>query len=734
MAESAKQGTGSTGRNRLATEKSPYLLQHANNPVDWYPWGEEAFEKAKRENKPIFLSVGYSTCHWCHVMERESFENEQVAQLLNKYFVPIKVDREERPDVDGVYMTFIQATNGNGGWPMSVFLTPQLVPFIGTTYLPPDRFASALSQIASKWNSDREEIEREGSRVLEALQQYVNAPRKDNSLGISANCLEQAFKETVDLFDEENGGFGTAPKFPRPAIFDFLFSFYWFRGVNTEEAKESLRMALVTLRNMANGGIYDHLGGGFHRYSVDRYWHVPHFEKMLYDQAQLLKSYVDAYVITKEEHFRGVAEGIIEYVLRDMTDKQTGGFYSAEDADSIEPFSSESNQNEEKKKEGAYYTWTDFECKLILGPRVAKIGSDYYGIKPEGNAPAGSDPFGELSGKNILKISKSLEDVCKASSISLEEGKRVIQEAKDKLFAQRRLRVRPHLDDKLVTSWNSMMICSLVKAYESLGKELYLQKAVEAANFIKREMIVTDSDGRTFLFRSYRHGPSSVKGFVEDYAHTIHAFLSLYQVTGEAEWLQLALLLQTTQDSIFYDNINGGYFSTSSESEHILLRRKDDYDSSEPSPSSVSGLNLYLLWAITGNSDFYRRMKETVEAFSIPLNKSPFGLPAMLRNCCILLKDYVRIVIVGNPQAPDTKKLQDVVFSRFQPNRVLVSLTEENKDYLTSTMSAEYSFMKTRNNLPTAYVCLGTVCKEPITSPEELERLLDASTYFVCGE
>ncbi|GJD12917.1 Spermatogenesis-associated protein 20 [Galdieria sulphuraria] len=660
MSKDVKQETMSMRTNRLANEKSPYLLQHANNPVDWYPWSEEAFGKAKEENKPIFLSVGYSTCHWCHVMEKESFENEQIASILNTYFVSVK------------------ATNGNGG----------------TTYLPPDRFASALQQIAEKWRTSKEAIEQEGSRVLNALQQYLDAPRKDDSLNITTSCLEQGYMEAKEMFDEEYGGFGTAPKFPRPVVYDFLFTLYWFDGGKTERAKDCLNMALQTLSNMAKGGIHDHLGGGFHRYSVDQYWHVPHFEKMLYDQSQLLQSYLDAYLITKDESFRDTAIDILSYVLRDMTDKNTA---------ILNRF--------------IIYQLRKLKKKLI---------SEHFDIKPEGNARPGSDPFGELGGKNVLYIAKSLTEVSKSMGVSEAEANVAIQEAKQKLWEQRNRRARPHLDDKIITSWNAMMIYSLVKAYIVLEDEQYLQKAMDAATFLKSYMIETTSQETTLIYRSYREGRSDVEGFVEDYAHTIRAFLSVFEATGNEEWLKYAIQLQNTQDATFYDEVNGGYFSTSSQAKNILLRRKDDYDGSEPSPSAVSGWNLFRLGAITGDTKYYEKFKSTINAFSIPVNKAPFGVPAMLINCCLLLKEATRVVlVVDNMKEPRTRDLVNAVVSRFEPNRVLIPLKPDNQRFL-SSLSTELKAMKMIEDSPTAYVCFGKTCKNPVTSKEELCALLDS--------
>src|SRR5277367_3570775 len=456
--------------NHLISEKSPYLQQHAHNPVDWYPWGPPAFERARQEDKPIFLSVGYSTCHWCHVMERESFENDDVAAILNRWFVPVKVDREERPDVDRIYMTFVQASTGGGGWPMSVFLTPELKPFFGGTYFPPDNrygrpgFGAILQRIAEAWRNERGRIVQSSGDVIAQLTQYAGA--SGPSIGIpDKTVLDSAFQHFRRMFDSAHGGFGGAPKFPRPVVFNFLLRYY-ARSPEQETSQEALEMTLQTLRAMANGGMHDQLGGGFHRYSVDERWFVPHFEKMLYDQAQLAISYLEAFQITHDPFYAKIARSTPDYVLRDMTHPE-GGFYSAEDADSvIDP------ANPKEKGEGAFYIWSAEELKHALSDHQYKRFASIYGVEPNGNVP--DDPHGEFTGKNILYLREPLNDATEDE----------LQPAKTALLAIRSNRVRPHLDDKILTAWNGLMISAFAKGAQILDDPRYLAAAQRAAHFI----------------------------------------------------------------------------------------------------------------------------------------------------------------------------------------------------------------------------------------------------------
>ena len=523
--------------NRLAHEKSPYLLQHAHNPVDWYPWGEEAFAKARRENKPIFLSVGYSTCHWCHVMAHESFENEEVAAIMNREFVNIKVDREERPDVDRVYMTFVQATTGSGGWPMSVWLTPDLKPFVGGTYFPPEErygqpaFKKVLERIATAWKEDHDKIVEQGSKIVEALRESQSAAPGEGK--IDGSVADAAYSQIDRSYDPKEGGFGNAPKFPRPVTLNFLTRFY-ARDPKSDSGKHALDMALFTLRKMAAGGMHDHIGGGFHRYSVDRYWHVPHFEKMLYDQAQLAVAYLDAFQITKDKQYESVARDILDYVARDMTSKE-GGFFSAEDADS--PVVWNRCIASHKTAEGAFYVWTKKEIDDALGDS-AEVFDFHYGVQAHGNAPEGSDPHDEFRGKNILIERHTIAETARHFKKSEAEIAKVLAQSREKLFAIRAQRPRPHLDDKIIAAWNGLMISAYARAAQVIDDPRYLEIATRAANFLRTNLY---DPSRKILYRSYREGRSNIEGFADDYALVVQGLLDLYEASFDVEWLKFAI-------------------------------------------------------------------------------------------------------------------------------------------------------------------------------------------------
>src|SRR6266568_3641138 len=590
--------------NRLAHEKSPYLLQHAHNPVDWYPWGEEAFANARRENKPIFLSVGYSTCHWCHVMAHESFESVEVAAIMNREFVNIKVDREVRPDVDRVYMTFVQATTGGGGWPMSVWLTPDLKPFVGGTYFPPEdrhgqpSFKKVLERIASAWKQDHEKIAGQGTKIIEALREAQTA-ESGAAEKIDTKILDAAYEQFSGSFDARDGGFGSAPKFPRPVTLNFLSRFY-ARDPKSKAGKHALEMDLVTLRKMAAGGMHDHLGGGFHRYSVDRYWHVPHFEKMLYDQAQLAITYLDAFQMTQDRQYESVARDILDYVARDMTSKE-GGFFSAEDADSL------LEQGKPEHAEGAFYVWTKKEINAALGD-AAEIFDFHYGVQPHGNAPEGSDPNDEFRGKNILIERHTIVETTQhfrhiglkpvrptgVSPVDYteEQVRDLLKRCREKLFAIRDKRRRPHLHDKIIASWNGLIISAYARAAQVLDDPRYLEIATRAAKFLRTNLYEEKSK---LLYRNYRGGRSDIEGFADDYAFVIQGLLDLYEASFDVEWLKFAVELQETQDSLFFGEKNGGYFSTSGKDESVFLRMKDDNDGAEPAASSVAALDLLRL-------------------------------------------------------------------------------------------------------------------------------------------
>ena len=611
--------------NRLIHEKSPYLLQHAHNPVDWYPWGEEAFAKARKERKPIFLSIGYSTCHWCHVMERESFENEEVAAFMNSRFVNIKVDREERPDVDRVYMTFVQATTGGGGWPLNVWLTPALKPFVGGTYFPPEdrhgqpSFLKVLRRIAEAWQKDHGKISESGSQIMSALTRSAAGASAEGGGKVDPKLIDAAYQQIARGYDSREGGFGGAPKFPRPVTLNFLFQVYHRSAPNSEVGEAALGMALFTLRKMAAGGMHDQLGGGFHRYSVDALWRVPHFEKMLYDEAQLASAYLDAYQITGDLRYEAVARDTLDYVRRDLTSPK-GGFYSAEDADSL------TKPGGKEKAEGAFYVWTKKEIDDALG-ESAELFDYQYGVEEEGNAPEGSDPQGEFEGKNILYERQSFAETAKhfgKSELDVDESMRYRRAT---LLELRGKRPRPHLDDKIITAWNGLMISAFARGAQVLGDQSYLEAATRAAEFVRANLY--DAKTRT-LRRSYRGGASEVGGFAEDYAFYIQGLLDLYEASFDVQWLKLAEQLQATQDRLFWDEKNGGYFSNTGDDPSILLRLKEDNDNAEPAPSSIAALNLLRLGQIRDSKEWREKAKKTIGAFAGALNHYPSAMPQML--------------------------------------------------------------------------------------------------------
>src|SRR3989454_1665536 len=576
--------------NRLAQEKSPYLLQHAHNPVDWHAWGEEAFAKARRENKPIFLSVGYSTCHWCHVMAHESFENEEVAAIMNREFVNIKVDREERPDVDRVYMTFVQATTGGGGWPMSVWLTPDLKPFVGGTYFPPeDRygqpgFKKVLERVATAWKENHDKIVEQGGQIVAALRESQSVGAGEGK--IDAASLDAAYKQLDSSYDPREGGFGNAPKFPRPVTLNFLTRFYG-RDPKSESGKQALEMALSPLRKLPAGGMHDHLGGGFHRYSVDRYWHVPHFEKMLYDQAQLATAYLDAFQITHDRQYELVARDILDYVARDMTSKE-GGFFSAEDADSP-VVAGIGDPGPKKNAEGAFYIWPKKEIDAALGD-AAEIFDFHYGVQSHGNAPEGSDPQDEFRGKNVLIERHTIAETAKQFKESEDAIRQSLARSREILFAIRSKRPRPHLDDKIIAAWNGLMISAYARAAQALAEPRYFEIAVHAANILRANLY---DSSRNILYRNYREDRSDIEAFADDYAFVIQGLLDLYEASFDVEWLKFAIQLQETQDRLFFDEKTGGYFFTSGEEKREGLWMKENKDNAATATRLVDALKLF---------------------------------------------------------------------------------------------------------------------------------------------
>jgi uncharacterized protein YyaL (SSP411 family) len=700
--------------NRLIHEKSPYLLQHAHNPLDWYPWGQEAFDKAKKENKPIFLSVGYSTCHWCHVMERESFENPEIAKLMNDNFVSIKVDREERPDIDQVYMTFVQATTGSGGWPMTVFLTPDLKPFFGGTYFPPEDkwgqpgLTKVLRKIADAWKVDRERIVAGSDAIVRKLQSVTEVPGGNDKL--SDAVRSKAYGQFASNFDAKFGGFGGAPKFPRPVTLNFLVDLYGV-GPESREGKHALEMSIFTLRKMAEGGIHDHIGGGFHRYSTDKFWHVPHFEKMLYDQAQLAMAYLTAFQITRDPVFEKTGRDILDYVRWDMIDKE-GGFYSAEDADSL------IMQGKSEHAEGAFYVWTKDEIDKSLGAERAKVFDYHYGVEPKGNAP--EDPQGEFKNKNILIQRHAVAETARKFGLTEDKAEELLAESRKLLFGARAKRPRPHLDDKVVTAWNGLMISAFARAYQILDDPGYLQAANKAADFIQQKLYRADTNA---LLRSYRQGASDVNGFASDYAFLVQGLLDLYEASFDVRRLEWAIKLQEHQDEIFLDAKQGGYFTTSGNDASVLLRMKEADDVAEPSPNSVSALNLLRLSYMLDQDDARRRAEQTVGAFAKQLEAAPSSMPQMLVALSWARSKPKQIVIAGKADDATNAMLREV-HRHFLPHRLLILA---DADAGQEFFAERVEFMKSVgkiDNKPTAYVCENFVCQLPSTDLKTLGNLL----------
>ncbi len=692
--------------NRLIQSKSPYLLQHAHNPVDWYPWGEEAFAKARKEDKPIFLSVGYSTCHWCHVMEHESFENPQIAKILNDTFVCIKVDREERPDVDRVYMTFVQATTGGGGWPMSVWLTPDLKPFFGGTYYPPPQFTTLLEKVAASWQTDRDKIKASSDALTQQLRQSTEATRPA-SVELEKVLLDKTYDQIKSSYEPRYGGFGGAPKFPRPVALNFMLRYHARTGT-----KDALDMSLFTLRKMADGGMHDPIGGGFHRYSTDTRWHVPHFEKMLYDQAQLVCTYLDAYQITHDKFYADVARDILAYVQRDMTGDQ-GQFYSAEDADSTLP------ENPSAHAEGAFYVWEEKEIVGTLGKESAEIFNYNYGVEKGGNVD--SDPRGEFLKKNVLIVSHTVEETAKKFGESPEEIGKILTDARQKLFAVRAKRPRPHLDDKTITAWNGLMISAFARAYQVLEDPQYLSAATKSAQFIKTKLY----DAKTNkLIRRYRAGQSTIDGFADDYAFLIQGLLDLYEASFDINDLAWALDLQKKQNELFWDSTGKGFFSTTGNDPSVLLRMKEDNDSAEPSPNSVATLNLLRLSQMLDEKTFREMAEQTLTAFGGRMQRAPGAMPQMMVALDFHLTKAQLIVIAGKPDAADTRSMLRAVHKTFIPNKILL-LADGGKGQAFLGKRLEFiQDVKMVGGKATAYVCENYVCHAPTPDLSKLASLL----------
>jgi len=677
--------------NRLAREKSPYLLQHARNPVDWFAWGDEAFARARAETKPIFLSIGYSTCHWCHVMERESFEDEKVAAFLNDHFVSVKVDREERPDVDKIYMTFIQATTGGGGWPLNVFLTPDLKPFFGGTYFPPDNrqgrpgLLPLLRQIAGLWREHRGELT-DSADEIQARLASATAGSAGSNLLLTADALRHAATVFKSAYDPRHGGFGGAPKFPQPSVPLLLL-----RCATRFHDDEARRMVLHTCERMAAGGIHDQLGGGFARYAVDAEWRVPHFEKMLYDNAQLAQLYLDAHLVSTsgaETPFADIARDILDYVLRDLT-HPGGGFYSAEDADS-------------EGLEGKFYCCTKAELSALLTTGELKVAVRVFGITENGNFVDHSHPR-PLPGQNVLSL---------ADANLTDAEKRLLISAKAKMLEVRHRRIRPHLDDKILASWNGLMLGAMARAYAVLGEMKYRKAAEKNLAFLREKL--WDEKSRT-LFHRWRDDARDHVQLLEGYAFLLAGVIDLYEATLEPEPLDFAIALAEAMILKFYDAANGGFWQGAAEAKDLILRVKDDYDGAEPSGNSVATLTLLKLAAITGREDLRRPAEATLRLFAQRLQNYPQAMPCLLQAVDFWLEEPQRVVIAGDPADVGTRELLRAAHSVYQPNKIVQG-----------NLGAVGEFVRTlpAKNGAVAYLCTGVACQPPANRPEELRRLL----------
>jgi len=709
--------------NRLATERSPYLLQHAENPVDWYPWGEEAFAKARAEDKPIFLSIGYSTCHWCHVMAHESFENPSVAAVLNRDFVSIKLDREERPDIDRVYMTFVQATTGAGGWPMSVWLTPDLQPFYGGTYFPPTAqwgrpgFIDVLAEIGRAWQAERQRITESAASIVDRLRQVTGADgaAPDRAPVAGRSALDEGIASFAQSFDQRHGGFGGAPKFPRPSELLFLLE---AQAMNGDAGAR--HMALESLRAMSLGGVRDHVGGGFHRYSVDAEWRVPHFEKMLYDQAQLVLAFLDAAQVSGESYYASVAEDTLDYVLRDLTDA-SGGFYSAEDADSAVPGDDDDIHGKEQR-EGAFYVWTAAEIDALIGGD-ADVVRKRFGVEPDGNALA--DPQGEFRGQNILYVAQSVEDLAVRVGRRVEDVLHVLASARKALFEARAIRPRPHLDDKIITAWNGLMIAAFARAgrvlAESPRRAEWVEAARRAATAVRDRLWQAD---RRRLLRRYREGEAAIDAFCEDYACLVWGLVELFQATGEGTWLDWALELTDVQTTLFFDEVDGGWFSTTGEDATVLLRLKEDYDGAEPAASSVTVRNLLTLGRLVGDDTLVARAGRTLERYGTGIGRVTRVMPLMVSNIARWHAGSVEIVVAGE-DGPDAYALEPVIARYYLPFAVQVPIRSEAQRAGLSRLPWLQA-MPVPEGHAAVYVCRDFACQAPITDMESLTSELDA--------
>ena len=732
--------------NRLKDEKSPYLLQHADNPVDWYPWGEAAFEKARNEDKPILVSIGYSTCHWCHVMADESFSDPDTAAIMNRHFVNIKVDREERPDIDTIYISAVSAMTGSAGWPLNVFLTPDGRPFYGGTYFPPTRRVSPswreiLTAIAEAYgdSAKRKELLQSADKITGLLKNYLDADvpgHQKERPGLK--LLAPAVDAISELYDPKNGGFSKAPKFPMPPMLSFLLFYNRFAShvkKDFPKGREALKMAVHTLEKIAAGGIHDHLGGGFHRYATDERWHVPHFEKMLYDNAQLIRLYVEAYDMTGNRAFASAAKDGLAYVLREMTHPE-GAFYSAEDADSVYVDLSGASSDiakEGKKAEGGFYVWHHDEIMNILKKEQKKgvfdIFAFCYGLQPEGNVA--HDPLGEFTGKNILHRVRTIQDAAKQFGMTEGDIEQALAIAREALFSARNHRPRPHLDDKVLVEWNGLMISAFAAAYRVFGDRKYLLAAEAAISFIHENIYEDKSrenESAPELYRRWRDGEKKIPAMAADYAFLIQGLLDAYEAGFDAFHLDWAVLLAGEMINRFFDQNQGGFYTTGeAQDPHLLLQAKDPMDNVMPSVDAVAVMNFIRLYRYTGNRDFFQAADKTLAAAADRMETHPSAVPSMITALAVSRLTHASAVVVGSKDSEEADVLADVIHA--YPREAVTPVWidgQEAREKLTVHMP-HVKDMTTKGSRPKVFVCFGRTCHEPVSDVEMLENLLETA-------
>lgn len=695
------ENNNSNNYNHLVNEKSPYLIQHVHNPVDWYPWSDEAFEKATNENKPVFLSIGYSTCHWCHVMARESFEDAEIGRLMNDAFVSIKVDREERPDLDNIYMTVCQLMTGSGGWPLTIIMTPDKKPFFAGTYFAKESsygrqgLKDLILNVKELWDTKPEEIYAPAHTLIDALWKVSDISSGDE---LNRDVLDRCYQNLLTDFDEIYGGFGKSPKFPTAHNLLFLLR-YWKRSKNDK----ALKMVTETLNSMRSGGIYDHIGFGFHRYSVDQGWLVPHFEKMLYDQAMISMACIEAFQATGDEKYKNTACEIFEYILRDMKSPE-GGFYSAEDADS-------------EGVEGKFYVWTKKEIMDILGEEDGKFACKVFNVTDEGNFQ--EESTGKKTGANILHLENSVEDMAEIFDISKEELENKLKKIRNKLFKHRKWRIHPYKDDKILIDWNGLMISSLAKGSQVFKEEKYLKAAEESANFIINKMCKKNR-----LMHRFKDGESAIKGHLDDYAFMIYGLLELFDASFNVDYLKSALSLNKTLLNHFWDFETGGFYFTPDDGEELLIRKKEIYDGAIPSGNSIMMLNLLKLARLTENEEFKKRGDELEKAFSKTIQKVPTGFTGFLCAFDFKTGPSYEIVIAGEKGEYETDNFVDVLRQNFIPNKTLVLLEDNEKTPELIKIIPSLKTKKMEHNRATAYICLEGTCKAPTSDLNAYLKLL----------